>query len=87
MVRYYPPLDDHTGIREEKINVKDMAQVTDLLKEVIRIHKELRSYLSTKSDEALRRHVIIMIEGNMARLEDYLKDGNTVKLLPPVAGG
>jgi molybdopterin converting factor small subunit len=86
-VRYFPPFNDLARVGEEEFRIDVEARVVDLVKAIAERHEQLGPYLPVEGDEALRRHALIVVERSIAMLKDPLKDGNAVKLLPPIAGG
>lgn len=88
IVRYFPPFDDLTGIREEEIQLSGSSiKISDFVKFLAERHGKLTSKVALESDEVLRRNLIIAVDSKIARLSDPLRDGAVLKILPPIAGG
>jgi MoaD family protein len=88
MVKYFPPYREAAGARVEELALRDThTTVKDLLMVLGERHPKLAEYLNVESEEAQRRHLMTAVDSRLARLSDVLKDGDEVKLLPPLAGG
>jgi len=88
VVKYFPPYSDAAGARVEYLTLEDtQTTVKDLLVTLREKHPRLAEYLSLESEESQRRHLVTAVDSQIARLTDMLKDGDEVKLLPPLAGG
>jgi len=87
-VRYYPPFDALTGVKEEEVTLQSpRITVSELLTHLAERHEKLRSYINTRDEEGFGRHMLVALDVNLVRLTDVLEDGDKVKILPPMAGG
>ena len=76
-IRYYGMTTDIAGTREEELSLAGRS-VRDLLAEVRRRHPELGPVLKSSR---------VAVGNELARDETEFRGGETVALLPPVAGG
>lgn len=81
-------MDELVPAREESLELEcESLTVSQLLVQLAARHSGLEKHIDTRSDEGLRRHVIVVVGDKIAALTDILRDGDTVKLLPPISGG
>ena len=73
-VKLYGLLRIESGIKEKQLEVFSVKEVLETLSECGVSRKELSS-------------CVILINGNSANKRSKLKDGDTVVLMSPVAGG
>ncbi|MCS7115939.1 MAG: MoaD/ThiS family protein [Nitrososphaerales archaeon] len=84
-VKYYAPFDKLMGKKEEELEIEgDKIKVSDLIK---LIKKSGKLDIPMESDEALSSQVLIVVDSNIAKLNDYIHDGSIVNILPPISGG
>ena len=61
------------------------------LREVLRIlarrSNEFQPWAEARRDEWLWGQLLVHVRGEMVRLDDELHDGDSLELLPPIAGG
>ena len=77
-VLYFGVARDLAGRREEQVSLEPTAQVEDLLADVEKAHPGLAR---------LRAVARVAVEGELAQGEASLSSGQTVAIIPPVAGG
>ncbi len=78
-VLYFAAARERAGTGEEEIELSDGATVTDVLTRIEALHPDLA---------ALRPYVrVAMDEAFVSDLDTQVRDGATVALIPPVAGG
>ena len=77
-VLYFATLRDHTGLREERLSLREGSTTADL-----------KSLLRTRHDklEQALESAIVAVNREFAFPEDELHDGDEVALFPPVSGG
>ncbi len=84
-VKYLLWLRDKTGISEEVIVLPGSPSLEELIRTIMDKHPELRDLL--KNLLGPDNPIIITINGKTINRNIVLKDGDTVKLIPPVSGG
>ena len=81
-VLYFAQARDLSGSREEQLEVTRPARVSDLVSKAIEIHPRLGE---------IRKILRVILNGTMMTTYDKeeigLHDGDTVALMPPIAGG
>jgi len=50
-------------------------------------HSSMGKFVDSTSEEAQRRHMVVAVNSRLARLSDWVHDGDNVSLLLPVIGG
>ncbi|MEM2210341.1 MAG: MoaD/ThiS family protein [Nitrososphaerales archaeon] len=86
LIKYYAPFDKLMGKREEELEIEgNEIKVSDFIKNLIKRGK--LSNISMESDEALSSHLLILIDSNVAKLNDIIHDGSIVSIVPPISGG
>ncbi len=84
-VKYLLWLRDKTGISEEVIVLPGSPSLEELIRIIMDKHPELRDLL--KNLLGPDNPIIITVNGKTINRNIVLKDGDTVKLIPPVSGG
>ncbi len=84
-VKYLLWLRDKTGISEEVIVLPGSPSLEELIRTIMDKHPELRDLL--KNLLGPDNPIIITVNGKTINRNIVLKDGDTVKLIPPVSGG
>ena len=88
-VKYYANLRDVTGLKEDKIDLKDTT-VHNLINFLVSKYGQAFSGLMFDGD-SLRNNIIILVNGiNIIfknGINETIKEGDTVDIFPPVAGG
>ena len=77
-VLYFGQSREISGTSEEEFTVSDGSSVSVLLKAVEERHAKIGRFAKSMQ---------VALNEDLARGEERLKDGDTVALLPPVAGG
>jgi MoaD family protein len=90
-VRYFTIIRNITGTREEKIDAKEGSTVEDVLKTLgTRYGKEFERYISSGRDHKGMK-LLFFVDGRNIEGSDgfktILRSGNTLAIMPPVAGG
>jgi molybdopterin converting factor subunit 1 len=75
---YYGQARDAAGTREEDFTLPERASVNLLLDKSLKAHGKL---------EKIRGIMKVAVNEELAEKSQVLRDGDTVALLPPVAGG
>lgn len=90
LIRYFAPFDDLAGAKQENLTLAKMSvTINELIRMLANKYSRLKDYISTysDSDETFRRHMIVAIGTQIARLEDIVRDGDEIKILPTISGG
>lgn len=77
-VLYFGVLKDIVGYRSSEIDLPKGSTVGEL----VALHRSMIG-----SSERLEDSIAVAVNQKYARVEDVLKDGDEVALLPPVSGG
>ncbi len=77
-VLYFATLRDHTGLREERLSLREGSTTADLKSLLRARHNELEQALES---------AIVAVNREFAFPEDELHDGDEVAFFPPVSGG
>jgi len=90
-VRYFTTLREVTGKREEKIGLVEGSSLGDALRFIAKKYGEsFERYLSSGTERRGLK-LLYLINGQNAAdlggLKMRLRDGNTLTIIPPVAGG
>lgn len=90
-VRYFTVLGKLTEKRQEKIKIKEGATLEDMLALLVQRYGEnFERYVSSgRTRKGLQ--LVLLLNGQdiaqLSGLETTLHDGDTVALIPPIAGG
>ncbi|RLF09353.1 MAG: molybdopterin synthase sulfur carrier subunit [Thermoprotei archaeon] len=82
-VEYYATLREKLGVKDEEAEVDERACVEDLLKLLVSRRGEALAEDLTECRVLVNGKDIEGLEGN----KTVLKEGDTISLFPPVAGG
>jgi molybdopterin converting factor small subunit len=83
-VRLREPLKQHCGGRAS--HALDGASVTDLLRALEAAHPAVRGWILDERGE-VRRHINVYVNGEQARRDATVADGDVVDVLPAISGG
>jgi molybdopterin converting factor small subunit len=83
----YPPYRAGLGAGTLCLHLPEGATLRDVLRELARRSHEFDAFAGAKKDEWLWGQLLVHVKGEMVRLDDQLKDGDLLELLPPIAGG
>ena len=89
--RFFAFLRERTGRSEDVIELEDNATIETFLKKLAeKYEKELMGYVFVE-EGALRSGFAVALNGENVKPESFaeikLRDGDTVVILPPIAGG
>jgi MoaD family protein len=88
---YFYPIREITGKEEEPLEVEDSATVETVLDSLSKKYgKEFENYVYSGVKQNGLRIVFLMDEENVQNLQGLatkLKEGCTITMLPPLAGG
>jgi len=80
-VRFFSILKDLAGREYMELELPEDSRLRDLLDEVNKLYPDLEKL----SGEDVG--VIALVNGRYGRLDDVLRDGDEVALIPPASGG
>jgi sulfur-carrier protein len=83
----YPPYRAGLGAGTLSLEVPDGATLRDVLRILAQRSGELAPYANARKDEWLWGQLLVHVRGEMVRLNQPLRDGDCLELLPPIAGG
>jgi MoaD family protein len=90
-VRYFTIMRNLTGTREERIDTIEGSTVEDVLKTLsTRYGKEFERYISSGRDHRGMKLLFFVDGRNIEGSDGFktkLKNGSTLAIMPPVAGG
>jgi molybdopterin converting factor small subunit len=87
-VAYTPPFREDLDVSEETYETeKDSATVREVLELIVARHPSMSRFVDISGDEAQRRHLIVAVNSQLARLSDCVHDGDGVRVLLPASGG
>jgi MoaD family protein len=90
-VRYFTILRNITGIHEEKISAEEGSTVEDVLKILgARYGREFERYIYSGRDHKGMKLLFFVDGRNIDGFDGFktrLRNGNTLAIMPPVAGG
>ena len=78
IVAFFAALRDAAGAPEERVELPDGSAVDGLLRELHRAHPALRE---------LAEDTLVSVNGRAGSGTTVLRDGDSVALFPPLAGG
>jgi molybdopterin converting factor small subunit len=83
----YPPYRAGLGAEPMRLELPDGSTLGDVLRELARRDRAFTSYATANRDEWLWGQLLVHLCGELVRLDDRLSDGDSLELLPPIAGG
>lgn len=100
-VRYYGKLRELIGAKTEEYLVNKEATIADLLMKLIpEKHFEVsqtwietlfrtikKEVMQNKNGTPALKNYMILVNGKTAKLDDLLKDGDEITIMPPFGGG
>jgi MoaD family protein len=86
-VRFFQPFDELAGKKEIDLDLKKPIPVKELLGIIEKRIPAFESYVRKAGDEVQSFFVILVRGDEVLKLEDLVRDGDVVKILPPISGG
>lgn len=83
----FPPYRAGLGAARLDLDVPDGARLRDVLRLLAQRSREFEPLAGAGGDEWLWGQLLVHVRGEMVRLDDPLRDGDCLELLPPIAGG
>lgn len=83
----YPPYREGLGAGTLRLQLPDGATLRDVLRELARRSQPFADFADARKDEWLWGQLLVHTRGEIVRLDDRVSDGDTLELLPPIAGG
>ena len=79
-VRFVALFRDLAGVQEEAIELPEGSTLGDLVRELSKRHPPLSEYLSAGD-------LVAVVDGKATQLNERLRDGCEVVMMPPISGG
>jgi molybdopterin converting factor small subunit len=86
-VRFFKPFDELAGNKEIGLALKKPMPVKELLAILADRIPSFKSYVRKEGDEVQSFFVILVRGDEVLKLEDLVREGDVVKVLPPISGG
>ena len=86
-VRFFKPFDEIAGDKEIDIALKKAIPVKELLAILADRIPAFKPYVRKEGDEVQSFFVILVRADEILHLSDLVRDGDEVKVLPPISGG
>jgi len=86
-VRFFKPFDEISGRDEMDLDLKGPVQVKEVLGAIEKKVPTFQGYLRKEKDEVLNFFVVLVRGDEILKLNDWVQDQDTVKILPPISGG
>jgi len=89
-VRYYAMARDAAGKWDEVISLPEGSTVLGLVHALVILHDPLRGYVFDDTGKPLDYLMFSVNEVDIVGLEGFetvLRDGDTVRVMPPIGGG
>jgi molybdopterin synthase sulfur carrier subunit len=86
-VMYFTFIREKIGKREEFFEIEESINLWNFISNyLLEKHPEIREYLIDEKYRLNPRFAILK-NGRISELEEMLKDGDSISILPPVGGG
>ncbi len=86
-VRFFKPFDEIAGDKEIALALKKPLPVKELLAILAERIPAFKPYVRKEGDEVQSFFVILVRGDEILHLQDLIRDGDEVKILPPISGG
>ena len=86
-IRFFKPFDELSGKEEINLELKRALPVKELLGIIAEKVPSFRPYLATEKDEILNFFVVLIRGDEILKLQDVVREEDTIKILPPISGG
>ena len=86
-VRFFKPFDELSGKEEITLELQAPMRVKELLAEIEKRIPSFKPYVRKEGDEVLNMFVVLVRGDEILKLNDLVREKDTVKVLPPISGG
>ena len=86
-IQFFKPFDELSGREEIDLDLKGPLKVKEVLGMIEREVPSFGRFLQKEKDEVLNFFVVLVRGGEILKLNDTVRNGDTVKVLPPISGG
>ncbi len=86
-IRFFKPFDELSGKEEIILELKRPIRVKELLGEIEKRVPSFKPYVQKEQDEVLNFFVVLVRGDEILKLTDFVREEDTVKVLPPISGG
>ncbi len=86
-IRFFKPFDELSGKEEINLELKRDLPVKELLGMIAEKVPSFRPYLAKEKDEILNFFVVLIRGDEILKLQDVVREEDTIKILPPISGG
>ncbi len=86
-IRFFKPFDELSGREEMDLELKRALPVKELLGMIAEKVPSFRPYLAKEKDEILNYFVVLIRGDEILKLQDVVREEDTIKILPPISGG
>jgi len=86
-IRFFKPFDELSGREEMDLELKRALLVKELLGMIAEKVPSFRPYLAKEKDEILNYFVVLIRGDEILKLQDVVREEDTIKILPPISGG
>ena len=86
-VRFFQPFDELAGEKEIDLDLQNPIPIKELLGILEKRIPSFQPYVRKAGDEVQSFFVILVRGDEVLKLEDLVRDGDVVKVLPPISGG
>ncbi len=86
-IRFFKPFDELSGREEMDLELKRALPVKELLGMIAGKVPSFRPYLAKEKDEILNYFVVLIRGDEILKLQDVVREEDTIKILPPISGG
>ena len=86
-IQFFKPFDELSGREEIDLDLKGPVKVREVLGMIEKEVPSFRRFLQKEKDEVLNFFVVLVRGDEILKLNDWVQDQDTVKILPPISGG
>ena len=86
-VRFFQPFDELSGKKEIDLKLQKPMPVREVLGILEEQIPSFKAYVRKEGDEIQSFFVILVRGDEVLKLEDLVREGDVVKVLPPIRGG